>query len=247
MGALDEALARCAEISRAAKRDSGNPDEPVLFVFQAGWAAKVMITELAHPSKPTSADMFVDAGTALDGFAGVERARSTRGRGRENIAKTSSSVWAEKRRSSGSSPKPSTRTGASEAGKDLARRAAKEEAMKTKHCVAWRRTGGCDPEDRGSPETTPRVRIRSQRKHLAFASAPPGRRRERRRWYEALVREGVVRPLRSAGGGGCDGTKTTKHSHCESECEKAWKEELARLELAVDEGREDGRTEKMLR
>ena len=29
--------------------------------------------------------------------------------------------------------------------------------------------------------------------------------------------------------------------------EKAWKEELARLELAVDEGREDGRTEKMLR
>ena len=51
-------------------RDARN-SEPVLFVFSAGHAAKTMITELMMPGRHTAKDMFVDAGTALDGFAGV--------------------------------------------------------------------------------------------------------------------------------------------------------------------------------
>ena len=249
VGALDEALARCAEISRAAKRDSGNPDEPVLFVFQAGWAAKVMITELAHPSKPTSADMFVDAGTALDGFAG--KGTRTFNKGEEGKRKYCENVV---ERVGGEEakfwvlPEALDAYGCERSREAIwARRAAKEEAMKTKHCVAWRRTGGCDPEGPREPRNDAPCANPIPKKTSGFCECAPGPPKRETTVYEALVREGVVRPPRSAGGRGCDGTKTTKHSYCESECEKAWKEELARLELAVDEGREDGRTEKMLR
>eukprot|EP00740_Mantoniella_antarctica_P008531 CAMPEP_0181387584 /NCGR_PEP_ID=MMETSP1106-20121128/23804_1 /TAXON_ID=81844 /ORGANISM="Mantoniella antarctica, Strain SL-175" /LENGTH=376 /DNA_ID=CAMNT_0023507987 /DNA_START=468 /DNA_END=1598 /DNA_ORIENTATION=+ len=63
--AMQRAIEECEVIS------ANNGIQPVLFVFSAGSGAKTMITELMHPSRPTSKDMFVDAGTALDGFAGV--------------------------------------------------------------------------------------------------------------------------------------------------------------------------------
>ena len=43
-----------------------------MFVFSAGHHAKTMITELMHPRSQTSKDIFIDAGTALDGFAGIQ-------------------------------------------------------------------------------------------------------------------------------------------------------------------------------
>ena len=77
---MDAAMAKIEALSRRegaafsktrdATRDSEN-SEPVLFVFSAGHAAKTMITELMMPGRHTAKDMFVDAGTALDGFAGV--------------------------------------------------------------------------------------------------------------------------------------------------------------------------------
>ena len=63
---MDTAIARIENISLDAAPD------PVLFVFSAGYAAKTMITELMGSERPTAKDMFVDAGTMLDGFAGVE-------------------------------------------------------------------------------------------------------------------------------------------------------------------------------
>jgi hypothetical protein len=62
---MDAVVARVEQISVAAAPD------PVLFVFAAGHAAKTMITELMGSGRPTSKDMFVDAGTMLEGFAGV--------------------------------------------------------------------------------------------------------------------------------------------------------------------------------
>jgi hypothetical protein len=60
--------------------ESGDRPEPVLFVFSAGHASKTMITELMRADKITSKDMFVDAGTALDGFAGVGSRDFNRGK-----------------------------------------------------------------------------------------------------------------------------------------------------------------------
>jgi len=71
--ANDEAFAKTKPFAFEGERRAETRDatEPVLFVFSAGHAAKTMITELMMPDRHTSKDMFVDAGTALDGFAGV--------------------------------------------------------------------------------------------------------------------------------------------------------------------------------
>ena len=67
-GVTDHATNMDAAISKIERISTAHGTEPVLFVFSAGHAAKTMITELMHA---TSKDMFVDAGTALDGFAGI--------------------------------------------------------------------------------------------------------------------------------------------------------------------------------
>ena len=85
---MDAAMAKIEAISRregvfenafSKTRDARN-SEPVLFVFSAGHAAKTMITELMMPGRHTAKDMFVDAGTALDGFAGVGSRDFNRGK-----------------------------------------------------------------------------------------------------------------------------------------------------------------------
>ena len=81
---MDAAMARVEAISARNAEAFGNArgdrPEPVLFVFSAGHAAKTMITELMRPDRVTSKDMFVDAGTALDGFAGVGSRDFNRGK-----------------------------------------------------------------------------------------------------------------------------------------------------------------------
>ena len=81
---MDAAMARVEAISARNEDEFGNARgdrrEPVLFVFSAGHAAKTMITELMRPDRITSKDMFVDAGTALDGFAGVGSRDFNRGK-----------------------------------------------------------------------------------------------------------------------------------------------------------------------
>jgi hypothetical protein len=62
---MDTAMSEIQAIS------ASDRDAPFLFVFSAGHGAKTMITELMHPSRQTSKDIFIDAGTALDGFAGI--------------------------------------------------------------------------------------------------------------------------------------------------------------------------------
>lgn len=63
---MDIAMTEIQAISASSR------DDPVLFVFSAGHHAKTMITELMHPRSQTSKDIFIDAGTALDGFAGIQ-------------------------------------------------------------------------------------------------------------------------------------------------------------------------------
>ena len=82
---MDAAMAKIEAVSRRegaafTKTSDANDSEPVLFVFSAGHAAKTMITELMMPGRHTAKDMFVDAGTALDGFAGVGSRDFNRGK-----------------------------------------------------------------------------------------------------------------------------------------------------------------------
>ena len=63
---MDTAMTEIQVISASSRGD------PVLFAFSAGHHAKTMITELMHPRSQTSKDFFIDAGTALDGFAGIQ-------------------------------------------------------------------------------------------------------------------------------------------------------------------------------
>ena len=152
---LDDVVARCEATSLAAGI------EPVLFVFQAGFAAKTIITELAHPSRRTSKDMYVDAGTALDGFAGKGSREFNRGAvGRrkycENVVEREggeATRWV---------AEDVLRAYGCELNREKVRetrRAARRE-LAAKRCVAFRRTGGCDPGREG----TGRRRVVSRRR-----------------------------------------------------------------------------------
>ena len=70
-GVSDHAARMDTAMSEIQAISASDRDAPFLFVFSAGHGAKTMITELMHPSRQTSKDIFIDAGTALDGFAGV--------------------------------------------------------------------------------------------------------------------------------------------------------------------------------
>jgi hypothetical protein len=70
-GVSDHAARMDTAMSEIQAISASDRDAPFMFVFSAGHGAKTMITELMHPSRQTSKDIFIDAGTALDGFAGI--------------------------------------------------------------------------------------------------------------------------------------------------------------------------------
>ena len=165
--------------------------EPVLFVFQAGFAAKTIITELAHPSRRTSKDMYVDAGTALDGFAGKgSRAFNRATSGDENIARTSSSGKARTRRD-GSRRTSCASTGASWTAKSAGDARGGETRLGGGAMRRVSTHGGAIRTARGSPTGTRRVETTWRRPRRGSASARDGRRtnaiggRSRRWWSSA--------------------------------------------------------------
>ena len=131
---LDRALRECEEAS--AKHGS----EPVLFVFSAGSAAKIMITELMRAGRSTSKDMFVDAGTALDGFAGTSsRAFNS---GAEFTRKYCVNIL---RRDPEQNLDRWLAPGVSTNNCSAEREQERHRFEYDKYCRAWRQTGGCDP------------------------------------------------------------------------------------------------------
>ena len=239
---LDDVVARCEATSLAAGI------EPVLFVFQAGFAAKTIITELAHPSRRTSKDMYVDAGTALDGFAGKGSREFNRGAvGRrkycENVVEREggeATRWV---------AEDVLRAYGCELNREKVRetrRAARRE-LAAKRCVAFRRTGGCDPGGAREPDGDGSCRDDVASSASGFCECARAPTNDRERWtVEALVELGVMRTPERVGERSC-GKDATGRRFCERRCEEWWDRELERLEEGTREEREEEVEEKRWR
>lgn len=231
---VDAVVAACEATSLAAGI------EPVLFVFQAGFAAKTIITELAHPSRRTSKDMYVDAGTALDGFAGKgSRAFNQGDVGRrkycENVVE----------REGPDATRWVAEDVLREYGCELDREKAREmrdearRGLAAGRCVAFRRTGGCDPDGAREPDGDASCRDDVASSASGFCECARWPPNERDRWtFEALVELGVMRTPARVGERSCGGD-ATGDGFCRRRCDEWWDRELERLDEGGREGGEE--------